>query len=79
MKEAVAKNLGYIDLKDRWFDWINRFNKERALDELVPYVPTDIPDLNEAVYDSIIALLVQQKRFKAIADAVDRFPANIYS
>ena len=31
MKEAVAKNLGYIDLKDRWFDWINRFNKEQAL------------------------------------------------
>ena len=58
VQQRVAQNLGHIDLKDRWFDWINRFNKEKALDELVPYVPTDIPELTDAVYDSIVGLLV---------------------
>ncbi|KAJ6522772.1 hypothetical protein DFH09DRAFT_1191159 [Mycena vulgaris] len=61
----------------RWEDWIFRFQQQKQLQAIIPYVPTDSPQLDHLVYEMILAHFLSHDR-KSLLQTVKDWPKEIY-
>ncbi|KAJ7699646.1 hypothetical protein B0H17DRAFT_1049120 [Mycena rosella] len=61
----------------RWENWIFRFQQQKQLQAIIPYVPTESPRLDHLVYEMILAHFLSHDR-KSLLQTVKEWPKDIY-
>ncbi|KAJ7499555.1 vacuolar assembling protein VPS41 [Mycena latifolia] len=61
----------------RWEHWIFRFQQQKQLQAIIPYVPTESPRLDHLVYEMILAHFLSHDR-KSLLQTVREWPKEIY-
>ncbi|KAF8528462.1 vacuolar assembling protein VPS41 [Hysterangium stoloniferum] len=60
-----------------WENWIFRFAQQHRLDTIIPYVPTNTPQLSRLVYEMILAHYIRHD-VPALLLTLNSWPSNIY-
>ncbi|KAJ8487764.1 hypothetical protein ONZ45_g14207 [Pleurotus djamor] len=61
----------------RWEEWIFVFADRRELQAVIPYVPTDSPQLDHVVYEMMLAYFIKHDR-NALLQTIREWPKTIY-
>ncbi|KAF9004353.1 hypothetical protein BDQ17DRAFT_1241222 [Cyathus striatus] len=61
----------------RWEDWIFLFADRKELQAIIPYVPTDNPQLDHVVYEMILAHFLSHDR-QTLLKTIKEWPREIY-
>lgn len=61
----------------RWEDWIFTFAQRKQLQAIIPYVPTDHPQLNHVVYEMILAHFLSHDP-ETLLNTIKDWPRGIY-
>ncbi|KAJ7087362.1 hypothetical protein B0H15DRAFT_843711 [Mycena belliarum] len=61
----------------RWEHWIFRYQQQKQLQAIIPYVPTESPRLDHLVYEMILAHFLSHDR-TALLQTVREWPKEIY-
>ncbi|KAJ7062940.1 vacuolar assembling protein VPS41 [Mycena amicta] len=61
----------------RWENWIFLFQQQRQLQAIIPYIPTDSPQLDHLVYEMILAHFLSHDR-KTLLQTIKEWPKDIY-
>ncbi|KAH7884097.1 hypothetical protein F5I97DRAFT_1814387 [Phlebopus sp. FC_14] len=61
----------------RWEEWIFVFAEQRQLQAIIPFVPTEIPQLDHMVYEMILGHLLRQDK-QALFETIKTWPKSIY-
>ncbi|KAF8589629.1 vacuolar protein sorting-associated protein 41 [Ramaria rubella] len=60
-----------------WENWIFRFAQQHRIDTIIPYVPTDTPQLSRLVYEMILAHFLTHDP-PALLRTIKEWPKSIY-
>ncbi|KAF8211727.1 vacuolar assembling protein VPS41 [Mycena galopus ATCC 62051] len=61
----------------RWEKWIFYFQQQKQLQAIIPFVPTDSPQLDHLIYEMILAYFLARDR-KSLLQTVKEWPKDIY-
>ncbi|KAK7061202.1 vacuolar assembling protein [Favolaschia claudopus] len=61
----------------RWEKWIFLFQQQKQLQAIIPYVPTDAPQLDHLVYEMILAYFLAHDR-RSLLQTIKEWPKDIY-
>lgn len=76
--EASETCAKVVDTTPRWEHWVWRFIDNKKLDEISPYVPTNLhPPLSSAIYEVILGHYVYHDR-RRLDEFVDAWPSDLF-